>query len=596
MDVKSAFQNRKLKEEVYVQKPPGFESSEFQNHVCKLDKALYELKQAPKAWYLKGGKLICWSAKKQQDVVMSLDEAEYVDAASCCANIQWMKSQLSDYDIVYEKFKIKATKSASLSKEATEYQAGHSKKRKKSGVIGEEGDDPQLSSVMSTSYSEHFFPASTIVHSESTLGHDASADSTVEADPSKYALKDLLSQQQEIKMEDLSKLFKDVGINTMELDSPKDDQPFMVENDEEEEVHLAELLVKSLTPKLSKLLTAHDFNSSIPTELKELSSKISLTKQVAKLKNLKLELPAGLLALLGKVSSINVQRSKLKILDALLSLLNKVTEALDSPLKTTLQPEGEQVKKDKGKKALSHEEADEKESVSDSKTKVRLTVKADVAKNEIKKGKEKLIDLLGLEVVERMYKDKGKYDRYCNKILNRKAQGKIINYDVLSREKGPITPKVYRDDGFDEIIQNFKSSDLHLGEWREVMHVCSNRTGAGWTTIYSQIQTRMENLHNTKKELELDFSKPLGKQDPIINLNTLAKKKRKHADDFYDYFRSTKRYKTSVQFAYHQAGIVLYEPSLVYVVVQKLKKTLARASVQLGWQCQAERCRFPLRS
>ncbi|GJW35363.1 retrovirus-related pol polyprotein from transposon TNT 1-94 [Tanacetum coccineum] len=52
MDVKSAFINGKLKEEVYVQQPPGFESSEFPNHVCKLDKALYGLKQAPRAWDL----------------------------------------------------------------------------------------------------------------------------------------------------------------------------------------------------------------------------------------------------------------------------------------------------------------------------------------------------------------------------------------------------------------------------------------------------------------------------------------------------------------------------------------------------------------
>nr|GEV56961.1 hypothetical protein [Tanacetum cinerariifolium] len=51
MDVKSAFLNSKLKEEVYVKQPYGFESSEFPDYVCKLDKALYGLKQAPRAWY-----------------------------------------------------------------------------------------------------------------------------------------------------------------------------------------------------------------------------------------------------------------------------------------------------------------------------------------------------------------------------------------------------------------------------------------------------------------------------------------------------------------------------------------------------------------
>ncbi|GJY30096.1 retrovirus-related pol polyprotein from transposon TNT 1-94 [Tanacetum coccineum] len=41
--------NGKISEEVYVQQPLGFESSEFPNHVCKLDKALYRLKQALRA-------------------------------------------------------------------------------------------------------------------------------------------------------------------------------------------------------------------------------------------------------------------------------------------------------------------------------------------------------------------------------------------------------------------------------------------------------------------------------------------------------------------------------------------------------------------
>ncbi|GJU57952.1 retrovirus-related pol polyprotein from transposon TNT 1-94 [Tanacetum coccineum] len=225
MDVKSSFLNGKLKEEVYVKQPPGFESSEFPDYVCKLNKAFYGLKQAPRAcmmgeltyflglqikrdekgilifqeqytrnllkkyeisnsslvktpmvppnnlgpdlsvlcaryqtnlkeshltvvkrilsylkgtstlglYYLKcsgfdlrryscskyagcnidrkstsgacqilGGKLVCWSAKKQQSVAMSSAEAEYVAVAGCCASILWMKSQLIDYDIHYK--------------------------------------------------------------------------------------------------------------------------------------------------------------------------------------------------------------------------------------------------------------------------------------------------------------------------------------------------------------------------------------------------------------------------------------------------------------------------------------------------------------
>nr|GEU79795.1 retrovirus-related Pol polyprotein from transposon TNT 1-94 [Tanacetum cinerariifolium] len=51
MDVKSNFLHRKIEEEVYVCQPLGFEDLDFSDRVYKVEKALYELHQAPRAWY-----------------------------------------------------------------------------------------------------------------------------------------------------------------------------------------------------------------------------------------------------------------------------------------------------------------------------------------------------------------------------------------------------------------------------------------------------------------------------------------------------------------------------------------------------------------
>ena len=51
MDVRIAFLNGLVKEEVYMEHPLGFETHDRKTHVCKLKKALYGLKQAPRTWY-----------------------------------------------------------------------------------------------------------------------------------------------------------------------------------------------------------------------------------------------------------------------------------------------------------------------------------------------------------------------------------------------------------------------------------------------------------------------------------------------------------------------------------------------------------------
>ena len=51
MDVKTTFLNGELKEEVYIEQSEGFVAHKKETHVCRLMKALYKLKQAPRAWY-----------------------------------------------------------------------------------------------------------------------------------------------------------------------------------------------------------------------------------------------------------------------------------------------------------------------------------------------------------------------------------------------------------------------------------------------------------------------------------------------------------------------------------------------------------------
>nr|GEY14313.1 putative ribonuclease H-like domain-containing protein [Tanacetum cinerariifolium] len=138
-DVKSAFLYGTIKEEVYVSQPSGFVDPEFPNKVYKVEKALYGLHQAPRAWYetvstylLDNGfrrwtidktlfimkikddillvqvyvdgiifgstkRLIYRQCKKQTIMANSTTKAEYIAASNYCGQVIWLQYQLLDY-------------------------------------------------------------------------------------------------------------------------------------------------------------------------------------------------------------------------------------------------------------------------------------------------------------------------------------------------------------------------------------------------------------------------------------------------------------------------------------------------------------------
>ena len=61
MDVKNTFLHGELEKDIHMEQPRGFESKIHPEYVCKLKKALYDLKQAPRAWYGKIGEFLVHS-------------------------------------------------------------------------------------------------------------------------------------------------------------------------------------------------------------------------------------------------------------------------------------------------------------------------------------------------------------------------------------------------------------------------------------------------------------------------------------------------------------------------------------------------------
>ena len=69
MDVKTAFLNGNLSEEVNMTQPQGFTSKEDHNKVCKLKRSIYRLKQASRSWNLRFDEIV-----KEFDFIKNVDE------------------------------------------------------------------------------------------------------------------------------------------------------------------------------------------------------------------------------------------------------------------------------------------------------------------------------------------------------------------------------------------------------------------------------------------------------------------------------------------------------------------------------------------
>ena len=77
----------------------GYTDSDFAG--CKIDR-----KSTSGSCQFLGQRLVSWFSKKQHSVSTLTAEAEYIVAGSCCAQILWMRNQLRDYGLMFEKIPI----------------------------------------------------------------------------------------------------------------------------------------------------------------------------------------------------------------------------------------------------------------------------------------------------------------------------------------------------------------------------------------------------------------------------------------------------------------------------------------------------------
>ena len=70
--MKTTFLNVIIHEEVYVEHPQGFEIHGRESYVCRLNKSLYRLKQAPRAWYSMFDSYLKWIGFHKSEVDLNL--------------------------------------------------------------------------------------------------------------------------------------------------------------------------------------------------------------------------------------------------------------------------------------------------------------------------------------------------------------------------------------------------------------------------------------------------------------------------------------------------------------------------------------------
>ncbi|GJZ81063.1 hypothetical protein Tco_0646057 [Tanacetum coccineum] len=449
------------------------------------------------------------------------------------------------------------------SKRPTSSKTGHLKRKKESSSAMDSNPsqtststlvkDPTLSSVVIYLHS-HILN----LHSESASGNDALADLTTEADPEIFAPNDFIPYQQgpdegsknytpdltfawtyPSVLVDKTKSAGDgsqtahpksgTKVDTRPAfmnDEDQDDEPFIASEERSEEnaernkdIHAEHKSTPNQKLEQDKQKDAAEIATlkaySIPTELKEPPTKITvLSGEVNELKK--------------HIKEFEIKLSE--TLEALTGLLNKVTDTLKR-FSSILNAHNKGVPS-AGKSTASPTKGEKNTNL----------VTKDVKLSN-------LVDLIGIDVVEEYHKKKLLYNKYCDKMLKRKKNPKITNYEVLTK-KGPITLKIYREDGSEEVISNLKVSDLHLAEWREVIQSCPDKSEKGWKTIYALVKTRLDRLTQTEQDLKIDLNKPLKEQDPLNELNELVNKTRKRASDFSDEPREQRIFQGKVYWIY----------------------------------------------